>query len=149
MKSCKERKEIPSPKDKRSKTLSKLDPFDDRGVLRVGGRLSRSALGHTVKHPIVIPKGHVAELLIRYHHERVGHRGRGMTIGRLRDSGLWIIGMSRQVLSLIYKCVVCRKLRGMKQDQKMADLPKIRTEETPPIHLCRDGLFWTLSCQGG
>ncbi len=121
------------PEGTRSKNLERLDPFEDKGLIRVGGRLSRSALGHTAKHPIIVPKGHVSELLVRHHHQKVGHQGRGMTSSRLRDSGLWIMGMSRQVSSLIHKCVVCRKLRGVRQNQKMADLPKTRTEDTAPF----------------
>ena len=122
------------PEGIKTNSIGKLDPFvDEKGVLRVGGRLSRSSLGYKEKHPVIIPKGHIANLLARHHHERVGHQGRGMTISAIRDSGLWLIGCSGRVSSLIYKCVVCRKLRGTRQDQKMSSLPEMRTESTPPF----------------
>ena len=41
----------------RSSALYKLDPFiDNDGILRVGGRLRRSELENTMKHPIILPK---------------------------------------------------------------------------------------------
>ena len=41
----------------RSSSLFKLDPFlDSNGVLRVGGRLSRSKVTSNKVHPVVLPK---------------------------------------------------------------------------------------------
>jgi len=117
--------------------LDKLDSFTDgKGLLRAGGRLKRSSLQFEVKHPIILPKSYTASLLVKHHHEMVAHQGRGITTGKLRDSGLWIIGCSKMVSSHIHRCVTCRKLRGTKQDQKMADLPEVRTEETAPFTFC-------------
>ena len=40
-----------------SSSLFKLDPFiESKGILRVGGRLSRSKLTSNEAHPIVLPK---------------------------------------------------------------------------------------------
>ena len=42
---------------KQTSSLFRLDPFlDEKGVLRVGGRLQKAALAYEVKHPIIIPK---------------------------------------------------------------------------------------------
>jgi hypothetical protein len=73
------------------KDLCKLDPFiDDVGVLRVGGRLVRSTLIDSVKHPIILPNprstNHVVLLIIKHHHERIAHQGRGFTINELRGN---------------------------------------------------------------
>jgi len=53
--------------------LSQLNAFLDKdNVLRVGGRLSRSALHHDVRHPAILPKkSHVSSLLVKHYHERV------------------------------------------------------------------------------
>ena len=54
---------------KQISSLFRLDPFlDQKGILRVGGRLKKAALAFEVKHPIIVPKkSHIIELLIRYY----------------------------------------------------------------------------------
>ena len=47
----------------------------------------------------------------------------------MRSSGLWIVGAKRAISSLIYKCVVCRKLRGKLEQQQVADLPAERLQQ--------------------
>ena len=108
--------------------------MDEEGLLRVGGRTTHSNLHADENHPILLPgKHHVAVLLIRHHHERVEHQGRHFTEGAVRSSGLWIVGAKRAISSLVYKCVVCRKLRGKLEQQQMADLPAERLQQEPPF----------------
>lgn len=129
-------KEIPV-KGRVSK-LHRLSPFlDDRGVLRVGGRLTHAALHPEVKHPVVLPKdSHVSKLLVKHYHEGILHQGRGMTMNALRSNGIWILGCSKVVSSHIYKCTKCRKFRRCTEQQKMADLPEDRMETAPPFTYC-------------
>lgn len=123
--------------NKRNK-LHQLNAFlDENNVLRVGGRLSQSALHHDVKHPAVLPKrSHVSALLVKHHHERVHHQGRGMTMNELRANGIWILGCGNVVSSHIYKCVKCRRYRRSTEVQQMSDLPEERTETSPPFTYC-------------
>ncbi|XP_063740638.1 uncharacterized protein LOC134865136 [Eleginops maclovinus] len=128
--------------------LYHLDVFlDAEGVLKVGGRLSRSSFPNTFKHPTVIPQGHhVTSLIIAHHHERVKHQGKGFTINEIRSNGYWICGLSRAVATYIRHCVTCRRLRRPVESQKMSDLPVERTEPTPPFTYCGMdcfGPFWT------
>ncbi|KAL7849158.1 hypothetical protein SRHO_G00207810 [Serrasalmus rhombeus] len=120
------------------KKLYRLSPFlDGQGILRVGGRLTHAALHPYVKHPVVLPKDcHVSALLIKHHHERVLHQGRGMTMNALLSNGIWILGCSKAVSSHVYKCTTCRKLRRSPEQQRMADLPEDRMETTPPFTYC-------------
>ena len=61
----------------KSSPLFKLDPFLEDGILRVGGRLSRSDLRFEAKHPILLPKlSHISSLLVQEAHRKVGHMGR-------------------------------------------------------------------------
>lgn len=116
-------------------SLRKLDPFiDDIGLLRVGGRISAANLPVDEKNPFIIP-GHnyVASLLIRHYHEQTRHQGRLFTEGAIRTAGLWIMGGKKKVSSIIYRCVICRRLRGDFQTQKMADLPIDRLTVQPPF----------------
>ena len=120
---------------KGSSSLYKLDPFlDEDGVLRVGGRIKHSSLPYEVRHPVILPrKGHVTDMILCHHHQTIQHQGRGITQGEVRSAGYWIIGRSSAVLSHISKCVTCRRLRSMPQEQKMADLPEDRLEPAPPF----------------
>ena len=115
--------------------LTKLNPIlDEDGLLRIGGRLGSATLTKEEKHPLIIPHTHhIASLLVRYYHEKVAHQGRHITEGAIRAAGLWIIGSKRLVSSVIYKCVICRRLRGTLQIQKMADLPADRLSPMPPF----------------
>ena len=114
--------------------LSSLNPFmDSNGLLRVGGRLGHSCLDENEKHPLIIPKrSHLATLLIRRYHEKVHHQGRHLPEGCIRAAGFWILGMKRHVSSIIYNCVICRRLRGKSETQILAELPSDRLK---PTHL--------------
>lgn len=71
---------------KRSSHLFKLDPILQDGVLRVGGRLSKSAMPEYAKHPAIIPKDlHITSLILQDTHERIGHCGRNFMLSRLRQ----------------------------------------------------------------
>lgn len=113
------------PKDS---SLRILDPFiDEYDLLRVGGRIQESQLGHEEKRPLVIPgRHHVAYLLVQHYYVESQHQGRHFTEGGVRSAGYWIVGAKRCVSSFIFKCITCLKFRGTCEVQKMADLP-------PPI----------------
>ena len=123
----------PLPKDSH---IVSLDPtLDEDSLMRVGGRLKRLSESSVFKTPVLIPgKHHIATLLARKCHLDVHHQGRHFTEGRVRSSGFWITGCKRLVSSLIHKCVMCRKLRGKLEVQKMSDLPSDRiTPGQPPF----------------
>ena len=122
----------------RSSSIYSLDPFlDTNGILRVGGRLRNADFGDSLKHPVIISKSHkVSDIIIRYIHSMEQHQGRGITANAVRSNGYWVLGLNSKVSSLIYKCVTCRKLRSRAQSQKMADLPKERTNPSPPFTYC-------------
>ena len=115
--------------------IYRLDPFLSKdGILRVGVQIRRASLPEDIKHPCILPrKGHVTQLIICHHHQKVEHQGRGMTYNSIRSSGFWIIGGGSAVSSHISKCVKCRKFRGAPQEQKMADLPEDRLKPAPPF----------------
>ena len=121
---------------KKDSSIISLSPYlDEQGILRVGGRLNRlrNKLGLASTNPIIVPKGHVATLLIRHFHEKTFHQGRKITEGEIRSNGFWIIGTKRLISTLIRTCVLCRKLRGKVEVQKMADLPEDRLTPGPPF----------------
>ena len=123
---------------KKTSSLYRLDAFiDGDGVLRVGGRIRNASIPYDVKHPVILPsKGHVTMLLVRHHHERISHQGRGISLNDLRTHGYWIIGGNSSVSRYTSKCVTCHELRGALEEQKMANLPEDRLEPAPPFTHC-------------
>ena len=115
--------------------LYKLDPFlDEKGVIRVGGRLKNSTVDFEIKHPILLPKNdHATTLLVSQYHQNENHQGYGMTHNAIRQAGYHVINGRGVVSSVISKCVPCLKKRGRFQEQKMSDLPAERVEPSPPF----------------
>ncbi|XP_021362346.1 uncharacterized protein LOC110456114 [Mizuhopecten yessoensis] len=127
----KEKKPLP-----KASSLINLSPtLDKDGLLRVGGRLSNAEHLYTgEKHPVTIPgKHYIATLLVRHYHEQIRHQGRHFTEGAVRSAGYCITGGKRLINSILHICVKCRKLRGMLEHQKMADLPSDRLTPSPPF----------------
>ena len=127
----------------KSRKLYKIDSFlNSDGLLQVCGGLGKSRLSRSEAHPLVFPKqSNISEAIIRWCHENVAQGGRGMTLNNLRQNGLWIISANVVVRGMIYRCVNCCKLRGKFDVQKMADLPKVRHLEIPPLTHCGVDMF--------
>ncbi|XP_064640944.1 uncharacterized protein LOC135495877 [Lineus longissimus] len=131
--------------------IAPLDPFlDDKGIIRVGGRLSRSSMSYEVKHPVLIPRTcHLASLIVKRFHQKVGHSGRGMTLNSIRQAGFWIVNARSIVAKFIMGCVCCRKLRGNPCVQKMSDLPTDRLEPAAPFSYAAVDLFGPYTVKSG
>ena len=132
-------------------SIVKLDPFiDDEGILRVGGRIKRSAVAIEMQHLVVLPKSsRIAELVVRWCHGQVAHAGQGMAMNQIRSSGFWVTRCKSLVRYIILKCVRCKQLRRRLQQQKMADLPKERMSEEPPFTYCGVDLFGSFLVKDG
>lgn len=115
--------------------IAKLCPVvDSFGLLRVGGRITHSGLKINRTNPLIIPvKNHLTTLLVRHYHEQVKHQGRHFTEGAIRDAGLWLVGGKRCIRGTLSQCVTCRRLRGKREHQLMADLPADRLQAAPPF----------------
>ncbi|KAJ8364902.1 hypothetical protein SKAU_G00137330 [Synaphobranchus kaupii] len=130
-----------------SSSILKLDPYISDGLLRVGGRLRHASIEADVKNPIILSKqSHVTKLLVKHHHMEVKHQGRQFTEGAIRAAGLWIVAGKRLIGSILHHCVICRKLRGKLEVQKMADLPPERLDTSPPFTYVGLDVFgpWTV-----
>jgi hypothetical protein len=116
----------------RKSSIYKLDPYMEQGLLRVGGRLSKSNIIETMKHPVLLPKkSHITMLIMRSVHAKLAHAGRNHILARLRES-YWIIHANSAVRNMITSCITCRKLRKPPAEQKMSDLPPERCKTSPP-----------------
>ena len=110
----------PTKKEERKLNIWRLDPYVDQyGILRVGGRLRKSLLNDTIKHPVILPKHGIAtQRLIEHYHQCTQHGGRTATINALRCAGYWVISVNTRVRHIIHHCILCRKFRGRLGEQK-------------------------------
>ena len=72
-------------------------------------------------------------LIVRHYHGQVHHQGRQITHGAIRQAGYWLVDGNHEVAKELSLCVLCKKLRGPRLEQRMADLPADRVEATPPF----------------
>ncbi|XP_068247720.1 uncharacterized protein [Palaemon carinicauda] len=113
--------------------LRNLDPFlDDKGLIRIRGRLEFSNLNYDTKHPVIILKGQFAKLLIRFQHRFLKHAVVDTVISSLRNN-FWIIGMRRLAKTVIKECLSCRWHNSKPCSQPVAPLPKERVRTSPPF----------------
>ncbi|XP_064116674.1 uncharacterized protein LOC135222519 [Macrobrachium nipponense] len=126
--------------------LRNLDPFlDDKRLLRIKGRLEFSNLDYDTKHPVIIPNGQFAKLLIRFQHEFLKHAGVDTVISSLRNS-FWIIGMRRLAKTVMKECLSCRWHDSKPCSQPVAPLPKERVRSSPPFDVTGLGYAGPLFC---
>lgn len=117
----------------KSSTLRNLDPFlDEKGLLRIKGRLENAELSFESKHPIIIPKGHLAKLLIRFQHLFLKHGGVTTILSTLR-ANFWICGGRSLVKTVIKECVHCQRQDSRPCNQVSPPLPDCRVKATPPF----------------
>ena len=107
---------------------------DSQGIMRCNGRLSKADLSASIKHPILLDKGHhITSLIVQDSHKRVMHGGVKLTLTELR-ARFWIVQGRQFVRKLLYKCVICRKLEGRPyQAPPSPPLPEFRVKECPPF----------------
>ncbi|XP_063630296.1 uncharacterized protein LOC134801610 [Cydia splendana] len=114
-------------KIKAKSSLITLTPYlDERGLLRVGGRLNNSSIAEQAKHPIIIPsKQHITKLLIKEAHLRTLH-GDILAMMTYIRSKYWIISLKAAVRQVTHSCRTCIVEKAKTQQQLMGQLPAPR-----------------------
>ncbi len=87
------------------RVLNLRPEINSNGVIVVGGRLKNSSLTESQKHPVILPKHAVTDIVIRHYHEKPGHCGVEMTVTLLREK-YWVLKARRAVKSVSSRCVV-------------------------------------------
>ena len=124
-----EGKEVPS-----SSSLYKLGPSLVNGLIVATGRLTNAPLPSRTKEPPIIPHEHpIAEMIVRFAHERTAHSGREYIVTELRRK-YWIIGV-RGLVKFLRRCVACRKQDARPCEQQMGDLPPNRVTPGGPAFM--------------
>lgn len=113
----------------RNSQLRKLTPFlDEKGTLRVGGRLEQAEVPFEEKHPAILPQHRVTQLIVEDAHVRCLHGGPQLMISIIRQK-YWILEHRTFVRNLIQKCVPCVRERARTPCQLMGNLPKARVSQ--------------------
>ncbi|XP_046590191.1 uncharacterized protein LOC124293393 isoform X2 [Neodiprion lecontei] len=115
--------------------LGSLNPrVDERGLIRVGGRINKADISLDQRNPILLPsRHHVTDLLIRHTHEKFFHTGIQSTLYSIRQR-FWILDGRNQIRKVVRRCVRCIRFRAKPETYKMADLPKSRVDNAPPFY---------------
>ena len=117
----------------RESSLGKLNPFlCESGLLRKGNRLENADLQYDTKYPIIIPRGHIAKLLIRFQHWFMNHSGVGSVITTLQNK-FWIIRAKVTAKTIIRDCVPCQRQDSRPCNEVAAPLPSDRVRKGPPF----------------
>ena len=137
--------------DKKNGQLWRLSPFlDEKGILRVGGRLLHAEESADFRFPVIIPKGTVCtKRLVQWYHKKIEHRGRHSTVAQLREAGYWVISCGKEAGAVVHACVRCKWLRGKFVEQMMANLPIDRTVTEAPFTFCGVDLFGPMKVKEG
>jgi len=120
----------------KSKLLS-LNPFlDSDGILRVGGRLNKSNIPFSQKHPIILDKSHAfSKLIIVHEHRRNLHMGAQCLLSNIRDK-FWILGGINAIKRELRSCIVCFRIKPKPLQALMGDLPENRLIPKRPFYNC-------------
>ena len=119
--------------DKASSRLIKLNLFlDKKGILRVGGRLSRNDFPFYTRHPIILaPEHHLTEILVSYWHLLYYHASTERLLSELRSS-FWIIRSRQTIHRKVSKCIPCKRNSLQPDIPLMAALPPERLKPFSP-----------------
>ncbi|XP_018371866.1 PREDICTED: uncharacterized protein LOC108766835 [Trachymyrmex cornetzi] len=111
--------------------LTKMDPFlDEKGMVRVGGRLRHADLTPDQKHQIILPASHhVVTLIFKQEHEKRLHCGPEQLLNSVRQK-YWPLNGRREAKRVTRGCVKCFRYKPRTPELKMADLPKDRVTES-------------------
>ena len=131
VKALKEGKGIPV-----SSPIFNLSPFmADDGFMRVRGRLQFSELSFEAKHPVILPKGHLACLLVREQHQLMHHAGVATLMTAVR-SEFWVVGLRAIARRVVRSCIACRRQDAPACSEQTAPLPGDRVTRAPPFSVC-------------
>jgi len=114
--------------------FTSLSPFiDDKGIIRVGGRVDAALVSYDTKHPILLPSNHRVSFLITRHAHMHGHPGVAATTAKVRLK-YWILKGNKLSKNVKKECVLCKQLAHQTETQIMAALPQYRLAPyTPPF----------------
>jgi hypothetical protein len=113
--------------------VQRLAPFlDDRGIVRIKGRLTNVSCSSRPC-PILLPKHHhLVHLLIEHTHVWLGHAGPSQVQFQLSWT-YWILSARQVIRQIVHRCVRCFRVSPKPSYPLMGDLPAVRVNPSPPF----------------
>ncbi|XP_071941076.1 uncharacterized protein [Antedon mediterranea] len=125
-----------------SRTIKKLNPkFDQRGIIRVEGRLRKLTIQEGQKQPVLLRRGSlITDTFARHIHFAVNHQGYRVAIAYAFKKGVYIAGGTKLFKDVAAKCIFCRTRRRVLLTQQMGELPSFRCQPhiLPFLHVAMD-----------
>ena len=115
--------------------LINLKPFlDEKGLIRIGGRLKKSQLPYSQKHPILLSvKDPLTRVIFHSKHISMSHCGPTLLLSSV-GTEYFVTGAKRLAQNICQTCVVCKKIAATAEQQLMGDLPAERITESQGFH---------------
>ena len=115
----------------RDSKLLRLAPFlDEKGLLRVRGRLQLSDLAYESKHQLILPKCYGTRLIVRFVHFSQNHAGVDAMIATMRMD-YEVFGVRIMAKSVKRSCVSCLRSDVRACNEPPAPLPRVRVTMAP------------------
>ncbi|GFT59254.1 integrase catalytic domain-containing protein [Trichonephila clavipes] len=107
-----------------SGNLKSLNIFqDDKGILRVGGRLEKASIPYSQKHPAILAKNSkLSKIYFITLHKKLFHVGPQELLNAVRLR-FWALGGRNLARKTVHTCVVCFKCKPIPSSQIMGNLP--------------------------
>ncbi|GFY31697.1 integrase catalytic domain-containing protein [Trichonephila clavipes] len=113
--------------------VAKLMKKDDKGVLRVGGRLEKASIPYNQKHPAVLAKNSkLSKIYFITLYKKLFHVGPQGLLNAVRLR-FWASGGRNIVKKTVHTCVVCFKCKAIPSSQIMGNLPYERVNMAHPF----------------
>ena len=111
----------------RSSRIIAFRPFvDEKGILRVGGRLGLGRLSLAKRNPMILPPDHrMVEVLIVHEYVRLLHAGPTLVSASFAQRFCVVRGR-RTIGAKIHECVRCKRVETKPKPQLLGQLPLAR-----------------------
>ncbi|XP_058449243.1 uncharacterized protein LOC131429209 [Malaya genurostris] len=107
-------------------SIKDLDLIIDTGLLRVHGRISKSAGTYDSRFPMVLPaKHHLTKLIAKSVHHQTLHAGPTQLLATLKQR-FWPVRGRDLARRTVHRCITCFRCRPKISNQYMAPLPAAR-----------------------
>ena len=109
--------------------LKALTPFmDQEGLIRVGGRLSKSSLTQSQQHPIILDrKDSLVKKLFLHKHIALSHCGPSLLLCNTGNK-IHVLGARRLSRDICSQCVTCRRAAPSPVPQRLGELQPARSQ---------------------
>ncbi|GFU82003.1 integrase catalytic domain-containing protein [Trichonephila clavipes] len=114
---------------------------DDKGILRVGGRLEKASIPYSQKHPAILAKNSkLSKIYFITLHKKLFHVGPQGLLNAVRLR-FWALGGRNLARKTVHTSVVCFKCKPIPSSQIMGNLPYEKNQNLA-AYFTEEGIEW-------